>query len=93
MKVRDSSWVPGRPMGRIETHQPYGYDQGVVVTQFGYVSVYAQGARDSKGTPCTSLHFVWKGREYTRYITKRYTRRGMVTLADRYAREIAKGGK
>jgi hypothetical protein len=80
-------------MGRIETHQPYGYDQGLVVTQFGYVSVYAQGGGASKGTHHTSLHFMWRGREYTRYIAKRHSKRGIVTLADRFASEIAKGRK
>lgn len=63
--------------------------EGCVVTPNGIVAVYSQGGIDE--TPSTSLDFVWEGRLYSRRIPRRYSRSGLVTIANRYAAEIRGG--
>lgn len=73
------------PINRVWKH-PAGYLEGCVFTPSGIVNVYSQGG-DSE-VPSTNLDFVWEGRLYSRRIDKRYSRRGLVTVAHRYAEEI-----
>src|SRR5690348_11763175 len=99
MKHRDGSYKPRLPYGSISNVKgtsnfsgPWDYDEGVVATKFGFVKVYAQG-NDRTSKPSTWLRFVWNGRMHDRNFDVRFTPRRMVTLADRFAREIARGGK
>ena len=65
-----------------------GWDEGSVYVPQGIIEVYAQGDEDN--FYCTMLRFVYNGRLHIRTIHgKRYSHRGIVTLAKRYAHEIA----
>ncbi len=54
---------------------------GAVLTQYGYVQVHAEPT-------FTSLSVVHDGFAVYRHIPRAYTRRGLVTLANRFAEEI-----
>jgi hypothetical protein len=86
--VFDDSMALQRPHSRISVGQPpRGWTDGAVFTCHGIVLVYAQG--DDEYTHHTRLDFVWQGRLYMRdFNGKRYSPRGLVTLADRFAAEI-----
>jgi len=62
------------------------YEDGCVITPFGIVSLYSQG--DEKYFPNTDLRFVHNGTHYSRSIQKRYSKRYLVTLAHRFAKDI-----
>lgn len=77
--------------GRIHD-DPGGWTDGDVLTFYGIVAVYTQG--DDRYDRHTRLDFVWKGRLHIRNISnRRYTARGLVTLAKRFAAEIAEDHK
>jgi hypothetical protein len=76
------------PLNRAWKH-PAGYVEGCVLTPNGIVAVYSQGSE--KDVPSTNLDFVWEGRLYSRTIKRRYTQRGLVTVANRFADEIRGG--
>lgn len=76
------------PMNRV---YKYGnYLEGCVMTDRGIVYVYSQGGTFNGLTdsPHTSMQIVLGGRLYSREIHKRYTRRGLVTVANRFAQEV-----
>jgi len=60
------------------------YWRGVVFTQHGIVAHYRQQNDDH-----TTLHFVWQGKWHTRNIPAYYSDRYTITLARRFAEEIA----
>ena len=60
------------------------YYRGVVFTPQGIVAIYRQYDEDY-----TKLHFCWEGRWYTRNIAAAYSDRYTITLARRFAEEIA----
>lgn len=63
----------------------YDYDEGEIATPHGWVTAYAESKH-------TRLDFLWKGRIYYRnFQNRRYSRRGMVTLAKAFAAEIVRG--
>lgn len=76
------------PWNRVWKH-PDGYLEGCVITPHGIVAVYSQGSATE--TPSTNLTFVYGGRVYQRTIPKRYTKRGLVTVANRYAGDVIYG--
>lgn len=83
----DSMSLEKRGYGRIEVRKE-GWTDGEVLTPFGIVTVYAQG--DAENVPHTRLDFVWNGRLYMRnFGDKRYSPRGIVTKAMKFAAEIA----
>jgi hypothetical protein len=84
-KQQDFSMKLTSPINRIWKH-PDGYFEGCVFTPNGIVNVYSQGGESE--TPSTNLDFVWEGRLHSRRIPRRFTRRGLVTVANRYAEEI-----
>lgn len=55
--------------------------EGRVRTPQGYVSAYSQEG-------LTSVSIIHQGLDVTRTIRRTYTARGLVTLADRFAREV-----
>ncbi len=73
------------------------YEDGNVSTPHGLVDVYVQGrdrAQQRPLEPCTVFHFVHKGRAHNRSIRgKAYTRRACVTLAARFAAQVAEDSK
>lgn len=73
------------PWNRVWKH-PGGYLEGCVITPHGIVAVYSQGGEAE--VPSTNLTFVHEGRVHQRTIGKRYTQRGLVTISNRYAKEI-----
>lgn len=73
------------PLNRVWRH-PAGYLEGCVLTEHGVVAVYSQGSETE--APSTNLDFVWEGRLYSRTIPARYTQRGLVTVANRFAEEM-----
>jgi hypothetical protein len=90
MKVSQSDFAVGTSgSGLIRTKRGEdGWTEGVVPTRYGFVSVYAQG--DARFSPHTRLDFIWAGRWYQRsFHGKRYSHRGLVTIAVRFAQEIA----
>ena len=58
---------------------------GYVATPNGHVNVYSQ-------TGHTTLHFIHAGVWYTRTFDRRYQPRALVTLADKFAKEICNAG-
>lgn len=58
-----------------------GWVDGEVLTPLGIVSVYAQ-------TNCTYLRFVVNGQLHLRTFSKQYSNRFIVTLADRFTKEM-----
>ncbi|BCM88767.1 hypothetical protein IAD21_00609 [Abditibacteriota bacterium] len=75
-----------RPWGTISTEKSLDgrhYYEGYAVTHFGFVMVYSQSHKDY-----TSLQFVHEGRMWYRTFQRFYSPRYLVTLADRFAREI-----
>jgi hypothetical protein len=77
-----------RPWGGISQNKEDGYAEGVVFTPNGIVDVYSQD-----GDPHTVLRVVIDGRLHQRNIHKAYTKRGLVTLATRYAAELKEQDK
>jgi len=59
-----------------------GYLAGCVFTDLGIVMVYSEKER-------SNLVFIFAGRLYDRHIDRGYTKRGLATVAGRFAREIA----
>jgi hypothetical protein len=90
MKTYQYSLSVGSGFGRTELrqmqHRYADWLDGEVITYHGIVSIYAQG--DDEFRPSTQLTFVWKGRMHVKSYNKRYTQRGIVTLAKRFANEI-----
>ena len=79
-----------RSMNRIYRH-PAGYLQGDVVTPYGIVVAYSQGGADEYHS--TNLQMVQGGRLYSVSFNRKYTQRGIATLANRFARNIAQRQK
>lgn len=75
------------PFNRVYKHG--NYLEGSVFTQRGIVYVYSQGGTFNgiTDTPHTTLQIVLGGRLYSRDIHRRYTARGLVTVANRFAWE------
>ena len=79
------SWKVTATLGRLSTRKRAcgsSYLDGEVATPFGYVLAWSDD-----GT--SSLRFMWGGREYSKVIKRPFTRRGLATVAARFAREIA----
>ena len=76
------------PWSRITARPEYGgrYVSGNVITRWGIVDA-SSGVLEDDG--CTMLEFSHGGRLYNRRFAKDYSARYMVTLANRFAREIA----
>jgi hypothetical protein len=87
--MTDWSMKLDRTIGRISTHDD-GYLYGVVITRDGVVDVYSQGGEDGM-VPSTTMTFAMAGRMYSRTFKKRYSKRGLATVAARFAAEIAEG--
>lgn len=79
-----------RPLNRV-WKQPGGYLEGSVITACGIVYVYSQGGvTDGRSeSDQTQMQIVCDGRLYSRNVDKRYTKRGLVAVANRFAAEIA----
>jgi hypothetical protein len=88
--MSDWSYKIARPASRVWKH-PAGYLEGSVITADGIVYVYSQGGVSDGNTEsdATNLQIVVGGRLYSRSIAKRYTQRGLVMVANRFAAEIA----
>lgn len=88
MKVSDDSMSLQRPFSRLHDRKEYGgWTEGEVVTRDGIVSVYAQGGDENDKH--TRLDFALNGRLYMRHFQgKRYSHRGLVTIAARFAAEM-----
>lgn len=65
-----------------------GEHSGAVITPLGIVYVYSADA-DGGEPGVTTARFVWKGRCHARLWERGFTRRGLATIAARFAREIA----
>lgn len=83
--LRDGANKVTAPLGcliAMKTHDGDGeWYYGAVLTRHGYVRVHAEPT-------FTSLSVVHAGKAVYRHIQRAYTRRGLVTLADRFAAEI-----
>lgn len=62
------------------------YLSGKIFTPYGIVSVLS--GNSSPDSQFTRLDFIIKNRQYIRRYRKRFTKRGLTTLATRFAREI-----
>lgn len=63
-----------------------GYDCGSILLPEGTVEVMMQGDEDHQ--PLTRLDFVLRGRHYMVTFDKRYSRRGVITVARRVLRDL-----
>ena len=88
IKYQDDITSVGRGFSRIQDNDSkYGnYITGEVITPECIVSIYSQGDKDSFAH--TRLDIVKNGRLIMRSINKRYSKRGLVTLAKKFAKEI-----
>lgn len=86
--VNERVAVGKRPRNRLFNRADHGrWTEGTVVTQHGIVEVYAQGG--DKYCHFSSVSIIKDGALFTRKIIgKRYTQRGLVTLANRFAGEV-----
>ncbi len=86
MKVFDDQMTIGNcPCNRMTEREDW--TEGTVITKHGIVEVYTEGGEDVRGF--TKVSVVHDGILRTRSVyDKRYTQRGLVTLANRYAEEI-----
>ncbi|MDB4893176.1 MAG: hypothetical protein JWL61_5031 [Gemmatimonadetes bacterium] len=66
------------------------YYTGHVDTLNGYVTVYSQGY-DRKWRAFTEVRFIWNGREYARSWDRKFSERGVVTIARRFAAQVVAG--
>lgn len=81
MKVIDDGWAVGNGYSVIHNRTD-SWNDGVVFTPHGIVRVFFYG--NSSG-----LDFAFRGRVHRRtFEGKRYTRRGIVTKAKQFAKEI-----
>lgn len=76
-----------------ETHYGLEDSRGVVPTDHGYVFAHryhfpARGAKD-QAIQGTMLSMCWEGKMHDRKLDKCYSRKHTVTLARRFAKEIA----
>lgn len=92
-KTFDESSSVLRPRGgHIQSikHGSGNYLTGYVVTEYGIVGIYAQG--DAESFRLTILNFCLNGRNHHRtFRGKRYSRRGIVSVANRFAAEKSLG--
>ena len=87
-RISDESMSLQRPCSRLHDRKEYGgWTEGDILTRDGIVSVYAQGGDGNEKH--TRLDFALNGRLYMRHFhRKRYSHRGLVTIAARFAAEI-----
>jgi|GEM_PF-2930169 len=91
MKMYDDSISVGSVHSQVKLN-PNGWTDGCVLTPHGIVYTYAQG--DDTNVDHTRLDFVYAGRLYMRNFSgKRYSPRGIVTIAKRFAKEITENGR
>lgn len=85
--VSDHSFLMGRDTFNWSEVRPEGWTTGCIVTPHGIVRVYAQG--DDEHCHTTSLTIVHDGRLHSRdFHGKRYSSRGIVTVAKKFAKDI-----
>lgn len=79
----DSMALSGKAFSRIQRHPCDGewYFEGEVGTVFGFVTVMSQA-------DLSRFDFIYKGRLYMRTLKRGLTKRGLATLANRFAKEI-----
>ncbi len=70
----------------IRRNEKFDFDQGIVYTVYGIVSVYSQGNDDNR--EYTKLMTIKEGRIYVRTWNKRYSKQYLVTLAKRFAEVV-----
>ena len=89
-KFSDQSWKFARPYGHNEQRGtlPHVWLDGHVVTPHGVVCA---GTNLMPREGLTSLWMVHKGREYSRRFPKDYSKRYLVTLAVRFAKDVVSG--
>jgi len=64
------------------------YDSGLVRTRNGIVEVYAHQSTPFRASGYTRLWFIHAGRMHCRCYDAHYSRRYLVTLAKRFARDV-----
>ena len=83
MKTTESVWKVCRPDGyNLTEHKDgnYAWTSGTVRTQHGFVDVYAEAG-------FTRLSIIFDGYSVSRTFNRRYSKRGIVTLANRFIEE------
>lgn len=80
----DSFAIPRQFGGQLRARD--GYIDGPVVTLLGIVIAYTQ-------ENYTRLDFVWNNRLHVRTIDRRFSKRGLVTKAAQFAKEVAGIGR
>lgn len=71
--------------------RPWLLTTGYVTTPLGIVGVVVAETRDEPRDNDTRLTFVWRGQIHVRRLNRVLTERGVITVAGRFAREIAGG--
>lgn len=88
------SYVPRMPSGGIDVRRSEHGDwlEGYVYTRGGVVLVYSQGhGDDRRNAQHTSLRYWYQGRVYDRNWNVAYHSRHIVTLAERFVRDVLAG--
>jgi len=89
MKTYQYHYSLSRPCSCIRTHRLNDgetYDEGIVETKYGSVSVYMQG--DDKYNKISRMDINVNGIVFVKQFDKRYTKRGIVTKANQFAKEM-----
>jgi hypothetical protein len=87
VEVKTDSYPAGWYSNLEETKFSHGTQiMGYVATPYGVVIVECRPYTDH---PSTNLYFIWRGIQTRKYINRTYTRRYLITLAGRFAAEIA----
>lgn len=86
-KIRDESYkiTHAHGLGLMSHTTARGnWTDGGVVTKFGIVDIYIDEER-------ARMDFVCRGRHHIRSVSKAVTKRGIVTMANRFAMQISSG--
>lgn len=65
------------------------YARGYALTKWGIVGIYTQLGSKSSSDDYTRFFFVHADKEYTRSVNRYFSERYLLTMAGRFAREIA----
>lgn len=87
--TEDSDWTVYEGARWLRSEARDGYVLGIVRTRHGIVEVESSPPLQGSKVGSTFLCYVMNGREYSRKVRKWYGHRHLVTLAKRFAEEVA----
>jgi hypothetical protein len=84
MQIKNDKWKIAQSISRIEHNREYKYKRGVIVTKYGYVSVYYEYGNQVQ----LDLSFMTGDVEYRRsFYDKEFSDRSISIMAGKFAKE------